>query len=498
MTMGDGDSQLDHAGGREGAAASETTPLLASSLVAPGQDPDIAEGLVSDPAPAAATAPEDKPLPKTQIMLLCYSRLIEPIAFFSIFPYINQMLQYNVGLPATDVGFYSGLIESLFSLTQMLVMMFWAKAANRFGRKPVLVFSMLGVSVSTGIFGLARTLWQMILLRCLAGVFAGTIVTVRTMISEHSTARTQARAFSWFGFAGNLGIFFGPLVGGALAEPATQYPGLFGGIPFFHEYPYALPSFGVGLFGLTAVVVTALFVDETLQRRRPGKAANRSGDDEAAAGAPEQSDEMSVWKLLQLPGVAIVLYVYGHVTLLAFAFTAVIPVFWFTPVPLGGFGLTTVQISLFMALTGLSQAVWLLGVFPPLQHRIGTNGVMRVCGIAYPAAMALNPLLSMLLRAETEAGAKAFWIAAPICLSLLVGISMSFTAVQLCLNDISPSPEALGTLNALALTGSSALRSFTPALFASIYAGEFRVSSYSHTVAVWRLSTPSPYPPPPF
>jgi MFS family permease len=66
--------------------------------------------------------------------------------------------------------------ESLFSLTQMILMITWGRAADRFGRKPVLVFSLVGVAVATALFGLSRTVWQMIVLRCLAGVFAGTVV----------------------------------------------------------------------------------------------------------------------------------------------------------------------------------------------------------------------------------------------------------------------------------------------------------------------------------
>ena len=95
----------------------------------------------------------------------------------------------------------------------MLLMISWGHAADRLGRKPVLVFSLAGVSVATALFGLSKTIWQMILFRCLAGIFAGSIVTIRTMISENSTHQTQARAFSFFAFTGNLGIFIGPLIG---------------------------------------------------------------------------------------------------------------------------------------------------------------------------------------------------------------------------------------------------------------------------------------------
>jgi MFS family permease len=58
----------------------------------------------------------------------------------------------------------------------MLLMIFWGRAADRFGRKPVLVFSLAGVTVATTLFGLSKTIWQMIMFRCIAGVFAGTIV----------------------------------------------------------------------------------------------------------------------------------------------------------------------------------------------------------------------------------------------------------------------------------------------------------------------------------
>ncbi|KAI1272273.1 major facilitator superfamily transporter [Xylaria sp. FL0933] len=458
------------------AITTETTPLLAASVspIVPGGIPEETKPLISPTSsssgsvPATANVSETEPNPqkafnKTQILLLCYARLIEPVAFFSIFPYINQMVQENGHLREEDMGFYSGLIESLFSLTQMVVMVLWGKAADRIGRKPVLVSSLLGVAVATAFFGFAKTIWQMILFRCVAGVFAGSIVTIRTMISENSSRQTQATAFAWFAVAGNVGILVGPLVGGALADPVHQYPRLFKHMRFFETFPYALSSLVVSVIGLTAVITSALFIEETLIRE------TKSDDEEDSAARPRLHPH-STWDLLKAPGVGIVLYNYGHVMLLAFAYTAVVPVFWATGVDLGGLGFSPLQISLFMALTGFSQAVWLLFVFPPLQRRLGTNGVMRACGIAYPFFMAVMPLLNALLRRHERGAETAFWILAPTLLVLGVGVSMAFTGAQLALNDVSPSHETLGMLNALALTLTSGLRSFSPALFASLFA----------------------------
>ncbi|KAI1407224.1 MFS general substrate transporter [Hypoxylon sp. FL1857] len=471
------------------AEASETTPLLAASPVATTADPNVASAVTeSEPHHPLLPKPEDKPLPKLQIFLLCYARLIEPIAFFSIFPYINQMVQENGQLEEVDVGFYGGLIESLFSLTQMIVMLFWGRAADRWGRKPVLVSSLVGVAISVSLFGLARSIWQMIVLRCLAGIFAGTVVTIRTMIAEHSTPRTQARSFSWFAFSGNIGLFVGPLIGGALADPAHQYPWAFGGVPFFEQYPYALSSIVVGCIGATAAITSALFIEETLKRNtKPATNGANSNDTEAEAGAPKPPST-SPLDLLKAPGVGAVLYNYGHAMLLGFAYTAIVPVFWYTSPKLGGFGFTPLQISMFMGLVGISQALWLLLIFPPLQHRLGTNGVLRACGIAYPFFMGVQAFLNWLLYKDTHATDLIFWIAAPILVALGSGVSMAFTAVQLALNDVSPSPATLGTLNALALTITSGLRAFCPVLFASLFAVSVKEQLLSGYL-VWLILT---------
>lgn len=93
-------------------AAQETTPLLTASGAGPATQTNE-ECLVDN---ASHQNIDDKPLPKVQIFLLCYARLVEPIAFFSIFPFINQMIWETGHLKEADVGFYSGLIVRLMLL----------------------------------------------------------------------------------------------------------------------------------------------------------------------------------------------------------------------------------------------------------------------------------------------------------------------------------------------------------------------------------------------
>jgi MFS family permease len=81
------------------------------------------------------------------------------------------------------------------------------------------------------------------------------------MFSELSTPKTQARAFSYFAFAGNIGIFLGPLIGG-LAKPAEQYPSIFGNIQFFKDFPYLLPTMVAGGIAVVALVAVTVFIKE--------------------------------------------------------------------------------------------------------------------------------------------------------------------------------------------------------------------------------------------
>jgi predicted MFS family arabinose efflux permease len=190
-------------------AARETTPLLNASgridrseTVSIGSSHATKSPQTSEPPSPSTTQPDDeKPFPLNQILILCYASVVEPIAYFIIFPYISEMVERVGGEETENVGYWVGTIESSFSLVQMLFTIFYGRLADRLGRKPVMVFSIAGIGVASALFGLSTTLWQMVAFRCLAGLFSGSSVTIRAMLSEICTKKTQAKAFAWFMFA---------------------------------------------------------------------------------------------------------------------------------------------------------------------------------------------------------------------------------------------------------------------------------------------------------
>jgi hypothetical protein len=93
----------------------ENTPLLAAPQLPINEEAIIGEGESNGNGIFTSNGGDceegpDKKLPKLQVFLLCYARMIEPMAFFGIFPFMPKMIQQVGNLEEADIGFYAGLI----------------------------------------------------------------------------------------------------------------------------------------------------------------------------------------------------------------------------------------------------------------------------------------------------------------------------------------------------------------------------------------------------
>jgi MFS family permease len=174
---------------------------------------------------------------------------------------------------------------------------------------------------------------------------------------------------------------------------------------------------------------------------------------------------LSTWQLIKYPGVWQIIFVFNYAGLLAITHAVVNPIFLYTPIKLGGIGFPPELIAASIGISGISQALWLL-VFPKLHKRFGTRQILCYTAIAWPVFFMLHPGFHLLLRYRLNI---LFWSLAPPALVLGGGVAISFTAIQLMINDIAP-PNTLATLNAVVLAFSGGLGAFIPALATSLYA----------------------------
>ncbi|KAH9158769.1 major facilitator superfamily domain-containing protein, partial [Lactarius sanguifluus] len=135
------------------------------------------------------------PLPKTQLFLLLLVRLAEPIASYSISPYISELVSglSIVGGDKRKVGYYTGLLMSLHYAAEAVTVLQWSRCSDHIGRKPILLLGLAGSVVSTILFGLSRSFWALVLSRCLNGVLNGNLGVIKSMIAELTDDSNVAR-----------------------------------------------------------------------------------------------------------------------------------------------------------------------------------------------------------------------------------------------------------------------------------------------------------------
>ncbi|KAJ3781990.1 major facilitator superfamily domain-containing protein [Lentinula aff. detonsa] len=206
------------------------------------------------------------PLPKVQVFIVILMQLTEPISATVIFPFINQMV-LSTGITGGDEkksGYYAGVIESVFFLSESLTTMLWGHASDRYGRRPVLLLGPLGLAVVTSLFGLSTKYWTLIVFRSLQGVFNGNLGVSKTVLAELSDATNMATAFSFTSVMWQVGVTIGCSLGGVLSNPADHWPqSPIGRSPLLRNHPYLLPCAITGFISFFIFLVAFTGLKET-------------------------------------------------------------------------------------------------------------------------------------------------------------------------------------------------------------------------------------------
>lgn len=192
-------------------------------------------------------------------------RICEPIAFMSIFPYIYYMIEsFHVTDNHDRIALYAGLVTSVFAAAECMGAGFWGGLSDRLGRKPILLTGLAGTGVSMLMFGFAPNLPIALLARAVGGALNGNIGVLQTTVNEVVKVEAhQARAFAIMPTVWCMGAFIGSGLGGALADPVRNYPGVFHEGTIFDKFPYLFTNLvctGVVVFSM---IVGVLFLEET-------------------------------------------------------------------------------------------------------------------------------------------------------------------------------------------------------------------------------------------
>jgi multidrug resistance protein len=142
-----------------------------------------------------------------------------------------------------------GLLFASFSISQLIASPVLGDLSDRWGRRPVLIFSLIGTVVSFVMLALAHSLTMLFVARVVDGLSGGNITTARAYIGDVTDETNRARAFGLLGAAFGLGFIIGPGLGG-----------------LFARISYTAPIWAAAAITLVATVLAWLWLPETVHR----------------------------------------------------------------------------------------------------------------------------------------------------------------------------------------------------------------------------------------
>ncbi len=162
-------------------------------------------------------------------------------------------------------GTYIGLAIGIFSLMQFIFNPFWGRLSDIYGRKPIIVFSLIGNVLSYVMLGLVfsgvfKSEIMLFASRAMAGFFSANIGAAMAYISDITTPQERSKGMGLIGAAFGLGFVFGPFIGGFLAN----------------RFDYGVPAYLAASLSFISLLLALAFLKESLSKenREPQTKAN--------------------------------------------------------------------------------------------------------------------------------------------------------------------------------------------------------------------------------
>jgi DHA1 family tetracycline resistance protein-like MFS transporter len=266
-----------------------------------------------------------------------------------IIPVMPDLIREVNGGTLASAAVWGGILATSFAVMQFLFGPLLGGLSDRFGRRPVLLLSLVVMSADYLVMALAGSIWLLLAGRIVGGITAATQATASAYMADISTPEKKAANFGLIGAAFGMGFVMGPLIGGLLAEYGTR-------APFYAAAGLAALN---ALFGWIVLTET---VTDRIRRPFSWARANPLG---------------SLRVLGQLPGLGPLLLVFFLYQLAFIVYPAVWSYF-----AVERFGWSPAMIGISLALFGIMLAVVQGGLMPMVLRLLGERGAV-IYGLAF-------------------------------------------------------------------------------------------------------------------
>ena len=181
---------------------------------------------------------------KAAIGFIFVTLLIDVTGLGLIIPVVPKLIEDLLHTTnISKVALFGGLLTFSYAIMQFLFAPVLGNLSDKYGRRPVLLFSLLGFGLDYLLLAFAPSIGWLFVGRIIAGITGASMTTASAYIADNSTPETRAQNFGMIGAAFGLGFIVGPMIGGLLGEMGPR-------IPFLVAASLALLNAAYGYFVL--------------------------------------------------------------------------------------------------------------------------------------------------------------------------------------------------------------------------------------------------------
>jgi DHA1 family tetracycline resistance protein-like MFS transporter len=186
---------------------------------------------------------------KKQLFSIILVVFIDLLGFSLILPLLPYYAE-SFGASA----FVTGLLVASYAAAQLVGAPLLGRLSDRYGRRPILLASVLGTFLGFLLLGFANSLWMLFVSRVIDGLTGGNLSVAQAYISDVTDAKSRARGLGMIGAAFGLGFIIGPAAGGILSQ-----------------WGYAVPAFAAAGLSIINLGLIYFWLTESLTAEKRGQ-----------------------------------------------------------------------------------------------------------------------------------------------------------------------------------------------------------------------------------
>jgi MFS transporter, DHA1 family, tetracycline resistance protein len=161
---------------------------------------------------------------RNQLVFIFITVFIDCVGIRLVYPVAASIVAEVGHVSVTEAITYSGWMMAAYAAMQFIFSPILGALSDKYGRRPILLISMMGLGIDYLFLALANTLPLLFLGRIIAGICGARFTTSFAYIADISAAEKRAQYFGIIGVAIGLGFTLGPFLGGLLSEMGTRVP----------------------------------------------------------------------------------------------------------------------------------------------------------------------------------------------------------------------------------------------------------------------------------